>query len=113
VDIDPPKMEEILGAFDHACFVGHTHLPGVFTEGLSFWTPSELGSHFELGEGKAVVNVGSVGQPRDGDVRACYVQVCDGQVLYRRVPYDVQKTMEKIRASRIDNLCAERLALGR
>jgi len=113
VDIDPPKMEEILAGFEHACFVGHTHLPGVFTEGMSFWTPSELGNRFELGQGKVVVNVGSVGQPRDGDVRACYVQVCDGQVVYRRVPYDVQKTMEKIRASRIDNLCAERLSLGR
>jgi len=60
-----------------------------------------------------VVNVGSVGQPRDGDRRACYVQVADDTVSYRRVQYDIQKTTEKIRASRIDNLCAERLALGK
>jgi len=113
VDIDPEKMAAIFAKVGHVCFVGHTHLPGVFTEAMSFSTPGELGGRFEIGETKAVVNVGSVGQPRDGDVRACYVQVAEGEVLYRRVDYDVRKTMEKIRASRIDNLCAERLALGR
>jgi hypothetical protein len=41
------------------------------------------------------------------------VQVADDTVSYRRVQYDIQKTTEKIRASRIDSLCAERLALGK
>jgi len=113
VDIDQGKMEEIFSMVEHICFVGHTHLPGVFTEGMSFWTPAELANRFELGQEKVVVNVGSVGQPRDGDTRACYVVVADRQVLYRRVAYDLRKTMEKIRLSRIDDLCAERLALGR
>ena len=113
VDIDQEKMHEIFAKFEHACFVGHTHLPGVFTEGMAFWTPAELASRYDLGDGKSVVNVGSVGQPRDGDTRACYVVVADGQVLFRRVQYDLRKTMEKIRSSPIDSLCAERLALGR
>jgi len=113
VEIDPDKMAEIFGMFERVCFVGHSHLPGVFTEDLSYQTPAELGGRFEIGAARAIINVGSVGQPRDGDVRACYVQVSEGQVVYRRVGYDIQKTMEKIRASRIGNLCAERLALGK
>jgi len=113
VEVDPGKMEEIFAKFERTCFVGHTHLPGVFTEDMAFFSPAEIGGRFDLARGKAVVNVGSVGQPRDGDLRACYVQVEDGQVFYRRVQYDVRKTMEKIRASHLDALCAERLALGR
>jgi len=113
VEIAPQKLEEIFGMFEGACFVGHTHLPGVFTEDMTFVPPAQLPDGYYLGAGRAVVNVGSVGQPRDGDVRACYVQVADGQVTYRRVAYDIQKTTEKIRASRIGNVCAERLALGK
>jgi len=112
-EVDPDKMAEIFGKFEEVCFVGHTHLPGVFAEGMAFLGPTEFGGRMPLGKAKMVVNVGSVGQPRDGDVRACYVQIEDDQVVYRRVPYDVQKTMERIRASRLDALCAERLALGR
>lgn len=113
VEVDPEKMEDIFRRFEHTCFVGHTHVPGVFADDMTFRTPTELGGRYELGHGKAVVNVGSVGQPRDGDARACYVQVTDGVVAYRRVQYDFRKTMEKIRASRLDPLSAERLALGR
>ena len=113
VDIAPEKIGEIFGMFGQACFVGHTHLPGVFTEELDFLTPAELGDRFDIGSKRAIVNVGSAGQPRDGDSRACYAQVCDGEVVFRRVEYDVQKTVEKVRASRIDNLCGERLKLGK
>ena len=113
VEVDAEKMAQIYAKFDRVCFVGHTHLPGVFQEGMAFLTPAELGGQFQFGKGKAVVNVGSVGQPRDGDTRACYVTVDGDQLSYRRVQYDVRKTMEKIRASHLDALCAERLALGR
>jgi diadenosine tetraphosphatase ApaH/serine/threonine PP2A family protein phosphatase len=113
VDIAPEKMAEIFGMFERVCFVGHTHLPGVFTEDLRFLTPAEVSHGVGIGSQRAVVNVGSVGQPRDGDVRACYVQVSDGVAVYRRVEYDIQKAMEKIRASQIDAVCAERLALGK
>lgn len=113
VDVAPEKMQEILGMIETVCFVGHTHLPGVFTEDLSFFSPAEVSGGFSTSSGRALINVGSVGQPRDGDPRACYVVVADGLVVYRRVAYDVQRTMERIRASRIDNLCGDRLALGR
>ena len=45
-----------------------------------------------------MVNVGSVGQPRDGDPRACYVMLTDDQIEFRRVAYPVEKTIEKIYA---------------
>jgi diadenosine tetraphosphatase ApaH/serine/threonine PP2A family protein phosphatase len=113
VELAPEKMVEVFGKFERACFVGHTHLPGVFTEDLRYLPPGEVSGGFRLGDGRALVNVGSVGQPRDGDPRACYVVVADDRVSWRRVPYDVQRAMERIRASRIDNLCADRLALGK
>ena len=113
VDIAPEKVEECFAKVERACFVGHTHLPGVFTEEPDFKTPAELGHTYYIGQEKAIVNVGSVGQPRDGDTRACYAIIGDDTVTFRRVAYDIQKTMEKIRASRIDNLCAERLSLGK
>ncbi|NQT88226.1 metallophosphoesterase family protein [bacterium] len=113
VDVDPDKMTEIFEAVERACFIGHTHLPGVFTDDMDFRRPAEIGDSFLLGDRKAVINVGSVGQPRDGDVRASYAEVSEDLVVFRRVEYDVQKTMEKIRASHIDDLCAERLSLGK
>lgn len=113
VDLAPEKMTEVFGLVEAACFVGHTHLPGVFTEELQFFTPREVAGGFSLAGGKALINVGSVGQPRDGDPRACYVVLADECVHFRRVEYNVQRTMERIRASRIGNLCAERLTLGR
>jgi len=117
---NPAKMQEIFSLIPHVCFVGHTHLPGVFLEDLSFTTPTQLwgNSYFiEPGE-KALVNIGSVGQPRDGDTRACYCLLDTDpsapRVLYVRVPYDVEQTAKAIEANpQLDDYLAERLRLGR
>ncbi|MDA0818329.1 MAG: metallophosphoesterase, partial [Planctomycetota bacterium] len=67
---------------------------------------------------KAMVNVGSVGQPRDGDVRACYV-ILEGEgndltVRFRRIPYPAAETCKKIHAiSDLDNFLGDRLLQGR
>lgn len=74
------KMERLFQLVDRYCFQGHTHVPGVFTEGYQFYAPEEIDNEYTLGEGKLMVNVGSVGQPRDGDNRACYIILDDGQV---------------------------------
>jgi predicted phosphodiesterase len=82
------KMERLFQLVDRYCFQGHTHVPGVFTEGFQFYAPEEIDNEYTLGEGKLMVNVGSVGQPRDGDNRACYVVLDDGQPAtaeYRQV----------------------------
>jgi Calcineurin-like phosphoesterase superfamily domain len=72
-------MERLFQLIERYCFQGHTHVPGVFTEGFQFYAPEEIDNEYTLGEGKVMINVGSVGQPRDGDNRACYVILDDGR----------------------------------
>ena len=72
------KMERLFQLVGQYCFQGHTHVPGIFTENFQFFSPEEIDQEYTLGEGKLMINVGSVGQPRDGDNRACYVLFEDG-----------------------------------
>jgi diadenosine tetraphosphatase ApaH/serine/threonine PP2A family protein phosphatase len=108
------KMERIFALVDRYCFQGHTHIPGIFREDLSFLSPDEVDCRFELPPSKVLVNVGSVGQPRDGDNRASYV-IQDGSTLvFRRVPYDFEKTIAKIYPiPELDNFLGDRLRDGR
>ena len=64
---------------------------------------------------KYFINIGSVGQPRDGDWRACYVIYDTDQkmVTFRRIEYDIEKTQEKIMAAGLPAMLAERIAEGR
>jgi len=111
----PDKIRDIFTRFDRTCLVGHTHDPGVITEDSRFLCPVDFGGTFTLTPGqKFVVNVGSVGQPRDGDPRACYVLYDGATVRYRRVEYEIAKTIEKIRRiPQIDPRFGERLLKGR
>jgi diadenosine tetraphosphatase ApaH/serine/threonine PP2A family protein phosphatase len=64
---------------------------------------------------KYFINVGSVGQPRDGDPRSCYA-IYDHEnkiVVFRRIEYDILKTQEKILAAGLPEMLAERLPEGR
>jgi len=89
-------------------------VPGVFTEGCEFFSPDELNNEYRLGPGKAMINVGSVGQPRDGDPRSCYVVLEDGVVRFRRVEYPFDKTIAKIYdVPDLDNFLGDRLRDGR
>ncbi|MFH0910864.1 MAG: metallophosphoesterase family protein [Planctomycetota bacterium] len=113
---DPTRLMPQFDLFEHYCFVGHTHVPGVLEIGKPFEHPRDmLMNIFMLAEGhKAIVNVGSVGQPRDHDPRACYVLFDGDAAVYRRVPYDVQTTVEKIRSTlMLDNFLGERLLEGK
>ena len=80
------KMERLFQLVEKYCFQGHTHVPGVFTEGYQFFAPEEIDHQYTLGEGKVMINVGSVGQPRDGDPRACYVILEDGLPIAPSLP---------------------------
>ena len=63
---------------------------------------------------KAIINIGSVGQPRDRDSRASYAVVDDNELHFVRVGYDVETTVGKIKAiDQLDNFHAERLKEGR
>ena len=93
-------------------------VPGVFTENLQFHSPEEIEYSYKLDGRKSLCNVGSVGQPRDGDWRACYIlldQLPNGaNIQYRRVEYDVEKTIQKIYAiDDLENFLGDRLREGR
>jgi diadenosine tetraphosphatase ApaH/serine/threonine PP2A family protein phosphatase len=73
-----------------------------------------VGSEYKLDGRKSLCNVGSVGQPRDGNWRSCYV-VLDGETIrFRRVEYDVEKTIKKIYdIPELENFLGDRLREGR
>ncbi|MCL2648331.1 MAG: metallophosphoesterase, partial [Phycisphaerales bacterium] len=73
----PQKMAAIFERFQHLCFVGHTHVPGVFVPDPDFYSPEELSNRFTISGERAMINVGSVGQPRDRNPFASFVILHD------------------------------------
>jgi diadenosine tetraphosphatase ApaH/serine/threonine PP2A family protein phosphatase len=114
--LNPEKLRAVFECLEGVGFAGHTHQPGMHDEDLQWrglngaetlTLPLPLGS-------KAFVNVGSVGQPRDGDNRACYVVLEDEQVTWHRVEYDFRRTQAKIFATHeLPEILARRLAVGK
>jgi len=109
------KVVAIFERVEHLCFVGHTHVPGVFLEDPDFYSVDELEYKYPIYEHeKAIINVGSVGQPRDQDTRSSYVVVNEEKVEFVRVPYDVESTANKIYANPdLDDFEGKRLIDGR
>jgi len=109
------KMERIFTLVDRYCFQGHTHVPGVFTENLQFLSPEEVGHAYKLDGRKTLCNVGSVGQPRDGNNKACYIVLDDDDTIhFKRVEYDMEKTIKKIYdIPDLENFLGDRLREGR
>jgi predicted phosphodiesterase len=112
---NPAKLNGLFERTEHICFVGHTHLPGVFLADPDFYAPEELGNVYPIVEGeKAIINVGSVGQPRDRDPRAGYVFIEDNKINFVRLEYDLESTVKKIYdIKELDNFEADRLREGR
>ena len=110
---NPEFMTAIFKKIKRVAFGRHTHLPGIFFENRPFLQQNRIEGPYPVVKGKFFVNVGSVGQPRDGDTRSCYV-IFDGKtVLFRRVEYNYRKTARKIRRiKRLPNALGMRLALG-
>jgi len=119
------KIERLFSLFENFCFQGHTHIPGVFTQTHQFHCPSDFGYEYTLDQGKAMINVGSVGQPRDRDRRSCYVILDDGvdqpgeapkqppRLTYRRLEYPFETTRQKIHAiGSLDRFLGDRLCIG-
>lgn len=107
------KMEKLFSMVQHVCFQGHTHVPGIFTS-EAFLKPEDIDFQHELTDDKAMINVGSVGQPRDGDWRSCYVILDGSTVTFRRVDYDVDATAKKIHdIPDLDPFLGDRLRDGR
>ncbi len=110
------RLRKLFEFVPNFCFVGHTHIPGIFTDDLNFTPQRELLANLymlEPGKEKAIINVGSVGQPRDRDPRACYVTFDGDSVVYRRVEYDLEQTAKKIFSVKsLDNSLGRRLVSG-
>lgn len=97
-------------------FVGHSHVPAIFAEMPDAPARQKVGHDFLMDpDYRYLLNVGSVGQPRDMDPRACYVIVDseEGDVFFNRVDYDIKKTQEKLKKISAPELLIERLSLGR
>jgi diadenosine tetraphosphatase ApaH/serine/threonine PP2A family protein phosphatase len=113
-----PKMERIFALVERWCFQGHTHIPGVFVAQpadylYQFRSPDEIGFTYRLDARKTLCNVGSVGQPRDGDPRACYVLFDGETVSFRRVEYDIETAVRKIQAvPELNGVLGDRLRKG-
>jgi len=113
---DRDKMADWFTRMEDAklCFVGHSHVPGVYLERGEYQAPQQIDQRFVPNGRRAIVNIGSVGQPRDGDPRASFATYDGREVAFHRLPYDHQATMAKIRAvPALPDYLAERLAQGR
>lgn len=96
------------------CFFGHTHVPVAFMK--DSMVRGGTYSKFKLEPGKKYfVNVGSVGQPRDGNPKSAYVvyDLEEGTIELRRLDYDMATTQQKIVAAGLPQRLADRLALGK
>lgn len=111
------EAAEAFGAFKgRICFCGHTHRPGVFIEHADRSVVSAEACRVELDPRcRYLINCGSVGQPRDGDSRACYGIFDSTANTYRleRRAYAVQLAQEKILQAGLPPFLAERLSAGR
>ncbi|MFC1584784.1 metallophosphoesterase family protein [Fibrobacterota bacterium] len=113
-------LDEAVDAFHYfsqkICFIGHTHLPViVIMRGEQSFFVSDSFHHKVSQNERLLVNVGSVGQPRDGITEASWC-VCNSDTLeveIIRVPYDVKKTQDAMRKKGIDDFLINRLALGK
>ena len=108
-------MQGIFERFGRRCFVGHTHVPGVFTDEPDFYPPEDLGTAYKFRDGeKCIINPGSVGQPRDRDPRASYALLHDDKVEFFRVEYDIDAVIKKVdRHAELNDFLGQRLLEGR
>ena len=97
-----------------ACFFGHSHVPVTFFQGptVTFSMDEEIVIDKNR---KTLINVGSVGQPRDENPRACCAVYDDveGKVWLHRVEYDIEASIEKIIGAGLPEVLGERLRYGR
>jgi diadenosine tetraphosphatase ApaH/serine/threonine PP2A family protein phosphatase len=101
--------------------IGHSHIALFFVRapdarpGYAQGAQAADGAEIEIAEGEWLLNPGSVGQPRDGDPRAAWLELDTEQWLarYHRVPYDIEGAATAILDAGLPNVLAERLQVGR
>jgi predicted phosphodiesterase len=99
------------------CLFGHTHLPVIYRADGSNMTvvPATSLSPIALDAHRALINPGSVGQPRDGNPDASYLLLDteSGSAEFRRVAYEIALTQDLMREVGLPRWLIERLAIGR
>jgi predicted phosphodiesterase len=97
----------------HVCFYGHTHHPGYFNPGKEFVAAVENDS-IELQDDKQyLINVGSVGQPRDRNPELCYALLDGKRLSWRRVAYKIEAAQRLILDAKLPDKLSLRLQMGR
>lgn len=103
--------------YDHQiCFIGHSHTPVAFEQNEEGRTCVFYDTTFSLRDSRRyIINVGSVGQPRDGDPRAAYgiYNPDDSRFILKRIPYNIERAQKKIIEAGLPHFLALRLASGK
>jgi len=100
----------------HICFVGHTHIPGTFVESEDSGITYGVAGEINIKDGnRYIVNVGSVGQPRDGNPKAayCIYDTVEKKVQIKRVNYDIEAARKKIIDRGLPKFLGDRLLEAR
>jgi predicted phosphodiesterase len=116
--ISPSVAAANLGSFrTWLCLFGHTHVPAIFraSDGRVEAIAAATGDPVRLDARRALINPGSVGQPRDGIPESAYAILDDrdATVEFRRVAYDIKETQRLMHAAKLPERLAERLTWGR
>ena len=122
---EPSRWHYILSATDAVSgfeflkqnigFFGHSHIPAILREKPNGLPSFQTGHDFTADpEGRYLVNVGSVGQPRDNDPRAGYVIFeSDGlDIEFHRVEYDIEAAQRKMKEAKLPSTLISRLSAG-
>ncbi|WP_372370414.1 metallophosphoesterase [Candidatus Uabimicrobium sp. HlEnr_7] len=100
--------------FEKTLFIGGNGCSWFFTEENVGKLALKINNKYNLNNLKTVISVGSVGRPQDGDARACYTIFSNDLIIWRRVNYEVEKTVAKIKeCSALSNILGLRLLEGR
>ena len=97
------------------CFLGHSHLPAIFEKNKNNEVCSHDFSKMKLDpESRYIINVGSLGQPRDGDPNPVFVTYDSASYVleFHRFCYDFASTQQKIIASGLPTILSDRLSFG-
>jgi len=111
------EAEENFAHFEtQICLIGHSHRPFIVEMNQEDNANLIAAEHIKIDPiCRYIINVGSVGQPRDGNPDACYViyDYENEEFYFKRVPYDIKAAQEKMKKAQIPGYLVERLSLGR
>ncbi len=114
---DLDDAEENFNFFNkQICIIGHSHHPVIIKKYDEKHCFLHQESRTEIEKGfKYLINIGAVGQPRDGSNQACYM-ICDTKenlAVLKRLPYNFKKTQAKMKKRGLPQFLIDRLAVGR